>query len=171
VLAPDQGAPNLDRLARDMADAREHPTQATSKDLTEPDWTQGVDAETGSSITAEVSNAMVGLKKKFYGRGPDKAKAFVNDNYIFCVLDGGLTQNEKTLLDAGEEDLVRRFRLRFQEVMAEQTTGAVEEITGRKVVGYHSQILFGPAVGIEIFVLDDKPSESHFDKPGRPDVP
>jgi len=99
---------------------------APNAELTEPDWRRGVETESGSNITAEVSNAMVGLKKKFYGRGPDKAKSFINDHYVFCVLDGGLTQNEKTLLDAGEERLVRQYRLRFQEVMAEQSTEAVE---------------------------------------------
>ena len=106
---------------------------------------------------------MVGLKKKFYGRGPDKAKAFINDNYVFCVLDGGLTQNEKTLLDADEHRLVRKFRLRFQEVMKAPTTEAVERITGRKVLTYHSQILFEPTVAIEIFVLDGKPTSSGSD--------
>ena len=136
----------------------EHPTQAPSEELTEPDWTEGVETEHGSSMTAEVANAMVGLKKKFYGRGPEAAKAFINDNYVFCMLDGGLTQNEKTLLDAGEHRLVRKFRLRFQEVMKEPTTEAVERITGRKVLTYHSQIMFEPTVAIEIFVLDGEPS-------------
>ncbi len=140
-----------------MTDPRGHPNQAGSEELTVPDWGQGVETESGSSITAEVSNAMVGLKKKFYGRGPDAAKSFINDNYVFCVLDGGLTQNERTMLDAGEERLVREFRLRFQEVMAEPVTEAVERITGRKVLGYHSQIVFDPTVGIEIFILDGQP--------------
>ena len=136
-----------------MPDA-EHPTQAGSEELTEPDWLTGVQSESGDSVTAQISNAMVGLKKKFYGRGPEKAKTFINgDKYVFCVLEGGLTQNEKTLLDAGEARLVRQFRLRFQEVMTEATTGAVEEITGRKVLTYHSQILFEPTVGIEMFIL------------------
>jgi uncharacterized protein YbcI len=143
-----------------VSDSREHPTQATSDELTQPDWTRGVETESGSSITAEVSNAMVGLKKKFYGRGPDQAKSYVNDNYVFCVLNGGLTQNEKTLVDAGEERLVRSYRLRFQEVMAEQTMEAVAQITGRKVLTYHSQMLFDPATGIEIFVLDGKPART-----------
>lgn len=136
-----------------MTGSREHPMQATSEELTEPDWLEGVQAESGSSVTAEISNAMVGLKKKFYGRGPDKAKTYLNDNYVFCVLDGGLTQNERTLLDAGEERLVRQYRLRFQEVMTDQTTGAVARITGREVLTYHSQILFDPVVAVEMFVL------------------
>jgi uncharacterized protein YbcI len=132
-------------------------TQDESRILTERDHTTDVEAESGRSVNAEISNAMVGLKKEFYGRGPTKAKTYVNDNYIFCVLEGGLTRNEETLLEAGEHDLVRTYRLRFQEVMAQPTTAAVERITGRKVIGYHSQIVFDPEFGFEIFVLDGPP--------------
>ena len=60
-------------------------------------------------------------------------------------------------MDAGEERLVRQYRLRFQEVMAELSTEAVERITGRRVLTYHSQILFEPTVVIEMFILDGAP--------------
>jgi uncharacterized protein YbcI len=129
-----------------------------SRVLTDRDHTADVEAEAGRSVNAEISNAMVGLKKEFYGRGPTKAKTYINDSYVFCVLEGGLTRNEETLLAAGEHDLVRRYRLRFQEVMAEPTTSAVERITGRKVLAYHSQIVFEPEYGFEIFVLDGPPA-------------
>ena len=125
--------------------------------LISQDWTEGVETERRKSIHLEISNAMVGLKKQYYGKGPTKAKTYINDNYVFCVLEGGLTKNEITLLQAGEERLVRQFRLRFQEVVSEMTTRAVEEITGRKVLGYHSQIVFNPEWGFEIFVLDGPP--------------
>ena len=128
-----------------------------SNPLTSRDWTDGVATEQQRSIYLEISNAMVGLKKQFYGKGPVKSKTYINDNYVFCVVEGGLTRNEETLLKAGEEHLVRAYRLRFEEVMAETTTTAVERITGRKVIGYHSQILFDPERGFEIFVLDAAP--------------
>jgi uncharacterized protein YbcI len=105
------------------------------------------------SLRAAIANAMVGLKKRHYGRGPEGAKAFVEDDYIFVVLEGGLTRNEETLLATGREDLVRQYRLAFQEAVAETATGAVEELTGRKVIGYHSQIVFDPVRAFEIFVL------------------
>jgi uncharacterized protein YbcI len=135
----------------------QHPQSDAARRLMEPDHTRDVEAERGQSINAEISNAMVGLKKEFYGRGPTKAKTYINDNYVFCVLEGGLTRNEETLLAAGEADLVRRYRLRFQEVMTGPTTEAIERITGRKVLGYHSQIVFDPEFGFEIFVLDSPP--------------
>jgi len=108
-------------------------------------------------LLKQISNAMVGIKKNLYGKGPTKAKTFINDNLVFVVLEGGLTQNELTLLSAGEADMVRSYRLRFQEVVSEEATGAVEQLTGRTVVGYHSQIVFDPDRAFEIFVLDGEP--------------
>jgi uncharacterized protein YbcI len=106
------------------------------------------------SLRAAIANAMVGLKKQHYGRGPEGAKAFIEDDYVFVVLEGGLTRNEETLLAAGREDLVRQYRLTFQEVVGPTATGAIEELTGRRVIGYHSQIVFDPARAFEIFVLE-----------------
>ena len=71
-----------------------------------------VESPTGS-VRSEISTAMVRIKRQFYGRGPTKAKTYLNDDYVFCVMEGGLTTNEETLLEAGEEDLVRSYRLRF----------------------------------------------------------
>jgi uncharacterized protein YbcI len=125
--------------------------------LTEPDNTRGVDVESSGGLRLEISNVVVGLKKQFYGRGPTKARTFINDNYVFCVLEGGLTRNEETLLEAGEDDLVRTYRLKFQEVMTKPVTEAIEQVTGRTVIGYHSQIVFRPDRTFEIFVLDGPP--------------
>jgi uncharacterized protein YbcI len=98
---------------------------------------------------------MVGLKKEYYGRGPEKAKAWIlDDAYVLVVLEGGLTRNEQTLLEAGKDELVRRYRLEFQETVAATAIGAVEEITGRRVLTYHSQIVFNPMRAFEIFVLE-----------------
>jgi uncharacterized protein YbcI len=115
---------------------------------------EAADGPPPGTLRAAIANAMVGLKKRYYGRGPEAAKAYLEDDYIFVVLEGGLTRNEETLLAAGQEDLVRRYRLTFQEAVAETATGAIEELTGRKVIGYHSQVVFGPMRAFEIFVLE-----------------
>ncbi len=109
------------------------------------------------SIRLAISNALVTIKKQLYGKGPVKAKTYINDNYVFAVLEGGLTRNEETLLSAGQERLVREYRLRFQEAVAQTITTAMEEVTGRKVLAYHSQIVFDPERMFEIFVLDGPP--------------
>ena len=128
--------------------------------LMEPDHLTSVesgDPDRSHSVRAEISNAMVGLKKEFYGKGPTKAKTFLNDNYVFCAMEGGLTRNEETLIGRGHEDLVRNYRLRFQEAMEGPTVEAIQRITGRKVIGYHSQIVFNPEHAVEMFVLDAPP--------------
>ena len=139
-------------MAEDQEQAA--PAEAASR-LTDPDWTEGVETERRPGLLAEISNAMVGLKKEFYGKGPTKAKTYINDNYVFTVLEGGLGRDEETLVAAGQADEVRRQRLVFQEAMTKPTTEAVEQLTGRRVLGYHSQIVFDPAVTVEFFVLDE----------------
>jgi uncharacterized protein YbcI len=110
--------------------------------------------EPGGSVRAALANAMVGMKKQFYGRGPTAAKAWILDDYVFVALEGGLTRNEETMLADGKEDLVRMYRLSFQETMTDVLTSAVAEITGRRVVTYHSQIVFNPTRTFEMFVLE-----------------
>jgi uncharacterized protein YbcI len=116
--------------------------------------------EPGGSARAALANAMVGMKKQFYGRGPTAAKAWILDDYVFVAMEGGLTRNEETLIADGKEDLVRRYRLSFQETMREATTTAVTEITGREVLTYHSQIVFHPTRAFEIFLLEPEPGAS-----------
>ena len=105
-------------------------------------------------LRASLANAMVGLFKTYYGRGPTAAKAWLLDDYILVVLEGGLSRNEETLLAAGKADVVRGYRLAFQEAVADTAIGAVQDLTGRRVANYHSQIVFEPTRAFEIFVLE-----------------
>ena len=110
--------------------------------------------EPGGSVRTALANAMVGMKKQFYGRGPTAAKAWILDDYVFVAMEGGLTRNEETLLADGKEELVRSYRLSFQETVRETVCAAVEELLGRRVLTYHSQIVFDPPRTFEIFVLE-----------------
>ena len=129
------------------------PRQASADELARAGGGAAAD-DRQAPLRVALSNAMVGMKKEYYGRGPERAKTYVNDEYVFVVMEGGLTRSEETLTAAGKHDLVRGYRLAFQEAMAETTCSAVAELTGRTVVGYHSQMLFDPPRSIEIFVLD-----------------
>jgi uncharacterized protein YbcI len=109
-------------------------------------------------MRAALSNALVALMKEHWGKGPTAAKSFINDEYVFTVLEGGLTRNEETLLADGKTDIVRGYRLTFQQVVRAEFTGAVERITGCRVLDYHSQIVFDPPRSFELFVLDRAPT-------------
>jgi uncharacterized protein YbcI len=106
------------------------------------------------SLQATVSRIVVKAMKELYGRGPTHAKTYFCDEYVFCVLSGGLTRSEETMMRGGEHDSVRDYRLRFQAVIAPELIRRVEDVLGHRVVSYHSQILFDPDRIIEIFVVD-----------------
>jgi uncharacterized protein YbcI len=110
--------------------------------------------EAEGTLRTAIANAMVGLKKQFYGRGPTGAKAWILDDYVFVALEGGLTRNEETLLADGKQDLVRTYRLSFQETVGASAISVIEGLLGRRVLGYHSQIIFEPPRAFEIFVLE-----------------
>jgi uncharacterized protein YbcI len=110
-------------------------------------------AQPGMLLSA-VSNAIVAMMKKYYGRGPTAAKTYLLDDNLVVVMQDGFTTVERTLLDAGQEHLVREVRLRFQDEMGPEFTGAVEQILGRRVLGYSSQVVFDPPTCFEMFILE-----------------
>jgi uncharacterized protein YbcI len=89
-----------------------------------------------------------------HGKGPVKAKSFLIDDTVICVLEGGFTIVERTLIDAGEEGAVHNIRNRFQSVMKSQFSGVVEEMLGREVRAYMSQVHTDPDVAVEMFMLE-----------------
>jgi uncharacterized protein YbcI len=109
--------------------------------------------EISGETLAAISREMVRLKAENYGKGATEAKTYVCDDWLFCVLKGGMTTVERTLLRHGEDDLVRQVRLRFQDKMDGSFTGVIRRLTGRQVLGYASQVMFEPDFVIEIFLL------------------
>jgi uncharacterized protein YbcI len=102
---------------------------------------------------------MVRAMKQHYGKGPVTAKSYLVDDLLFVVMRGGVTQAEQTMLDAGRADAVRHFRQEFENVMAPRLRVIVEQLTGRHVINYQSQILFDPDMNVEIFVFDSRATE------------
>lgn len=103
---------------------------------------------------ALVSSELVRLLAHHYGRGPTQAKTYACDDWLFCVMKDGMTTTEQTLLANGEHELVRQVRLRFQSLMATTFTDVVEKATGRRVLTYHSQVVFEPEYALEMFLLE-----------------
>jgi uncharacterized protein YbcI len=54
----------------------------------------------GDVLTA-ISDGMVALLKEFYGRGPTRTKSYYADDMVVCVLRGGFSRVEQTLLEGG----------------------------------------------------------------------
>jgi uncharacterized protein YbcI len=111
------------------------------------------DGARGESL-ARITSALVSLHKEFYGKGPLKAKTFLVNDTVICVLEGGFTIVERTLIDSGESDAVHHIRRRFQTAMQQQFTGVVEEALGRHIRAYMSQVHTDPDISVELFMLE-----------------
>jgi len=106
----------------------------------------------GDVLTA-ISDGMVALLKEFYGRGPTRAKSYYEDDLVVCLLRGGFTRVEKTLLEGGRGAAVIQQRMEFQEVMRDRFVHVIESATGRRVVGFMSGNQQDPDMICEVFVL------------------
>jgi uncharacterized protein YbcI len=135
------------------------------------------DAETtrpshGDVLTA-ISGGMVALLKEFYGQGPSRTKSYYADDLVVCVLRGGFSRVEQTLLDGGRGLAVIQQRMEFQEVMRHRFEEVIERATGRPVIGFMSGNQQHPDMMCEVFVLapTDLLDEHEVAKNGRPAPP
>ncbi|MDP9133285.1 MAG: DUF2294 domain-containing protein [Actinomycetota bacterium] len=105
------------------------------------------------------------LHKQFYGKGPVRAKTFLVNDTVLCVLEGGFTVVERTLIEVGRAPAVHDIRTSFQAAMREQFTQVVEAALNRRVRAYMSQVHTDPDIAIELFLLEplDSGEESAVD--------
>jgi uncharacterized protein YbcI len=113
---------------------------------------QSKSSEHGDVLTA-ISDGLVGLLKEYYGRGPTRAKSYYEDDLVVCVLRGGFSRVEQTLLAGGRGEAVIQQRMEFQEVMRSRFAQVIEDATGRPVIGFMSGNQQDPDLMCEVFIL------------------
>ena len=104
-------------------------------------------------VLTEISDGMVALLKEFYGRGPTRAKSYYEDDLVVCVLRGGFSRVEQTLLAGGRGQAVIQQRMEFQEVMRERFAKVIQDATGKRVIGFMSGNQQDPDLMCEVFIL------------------
>jgi uncharacterized protein YbcI len=109
-------------------------------------------------MLAAISNGIVSLHREHYGRGATKARTVQHERYVTCFLEDIFTAAERTLVDAGRFDTVRETRTVFQDTMRPRFVAIVEQLTGRRVEAFMSQIHADPDFALEAFVLDEAPN-------------
>ncbi|MFL5825235.1 MAG: DUF2294 domain-containing protein [Thermoleophilaceae bacterium] len=117
-------------------------------------------------VLAAVSNRVVGLYKEYYGRGPTRVKSYMQDDILVVVLRGALLRAEQTLSEMGQGRAVLEQRVAFQEAIRDRFTAEVEEIVGRRVVGYMRGSQLAPDMSAELFVLDGSADDGYFSQNG-----
>ena len=115
---------------------------------------------TGGELAVAISDTVVRALSRTTGRGPTKARTTLGDNGVFVVLQDSLTVGEQTLADAGEERAVLDLRRRWQRVMQADVSREIEQLTGRKVIGFMSDNHIDPDLAVEVFVLEPLPAKA-----------
>lgn len=109
-------------------------------------------------IRALIENGLVARLHEFWGKGPTRSRIFVEDEFAFCVFEEPFTTVERTLLDAGENDVVRELRIELHDARRDAFDEVVAEATGRPVLTSVSQVVFHPDLLFLCFVLGDAPA-------------
>ena len=112
-------------------------------------------------LAAAISNAILGIHRQHFGRGAKRARTVMGADYVICFMEDIYTPVERTLIEAGRFPAVQETRGAFQEAMRENFTAAVEELTGRKVIGFLSQVHVDPDLSVETFILEPLSGETN----------
>lgn len=118
----------------------------------------------GDVLTA-ISDGLVALLKEFYGRGPTRAKSYYEDDLVVCLLRGGFSRVEQTLLEGGRGSTVIQQRMEFQDLMRDRFEAVIEHATGRRVIGFMSGNQQHPDMMCEVFVLAPTDLVDHHEIP------
>jgi uncharacterized protein YbcI len=110
----------------------------------------------GGRLLAEITDRLVLLIREHYGRGPIKAKTYVLDNLVVCVLGDGFIALERTMMEGGEPGRVLEMRRDFQRLMKVRYSEIVEQLTGRKVLAFLSQAHVDPDLTVAMFLMDGR---------------
>lgn len=108
----------------------------------------------GGEMLSAISNSIVSLLREHYGRGPTRAKTYVLDDLLVCVMRDGFTAIEHTMMEGGQQHRVVELRQDFQVLMEKTYRKEIERLTGGKVIAFLSQVHIDPDLTIEMFLMD-----------------
>ncbi len=105
------------------------------------------------SKAAAISKMVVRTLADYTGRGPMKARTYINDNLVTVVLQDTLTKGERSLVSDGLTETVLTTRKAFQGTMRHDLIEGLEQILGRRVAALLSDNHIDPDIAVEVFVL------------------
>jgi uncharacterized protein YbcI len=96
---------------------------------------RNLESETGPRqvTTQDLATGVVAWYQQRFGRGPTRAKAYVNDDYVLVVLGEVQSRAERTLVEQGDATSVINLRRAIKEAHKEALCELVAELTGRPV--------------------------------------
>ena len=96
---------------------------------------------------------MVAVVREAVGRGPNRARTFIHDDVIVCLLHETMTPLERTLHSERRDDTVQEVRDVLHGAMAPRAQEQVEALTGRTVIATLADHHSDPDAGVLVFLL------------------
>lgn len=114
-----------------------------------------IDTDTGQSEAATISRNLVQLYVRAFGRGPNRARTFVQPQFAVCVLRDVFTTAERTLLGDGGEAEVEAARRRINDSIEEECIEIVEAETRRSLQSHLAQLRMPNDLVVHLFLFDE----------------
>ena len=128
-----------------------------------PDASTATESPSASTPTespsSEISRVMVMLTKARTGKGPMRARTYISDDLVVCLLRDGMTQVERTLVSDDHESTIGEVRRLVQRSFEDEAVASVERLMRRKVISFMSAHDLHNDVAAEVFFLESPPTE------------
>jgi uncharacterized protein YbcI len=115
----------------------------------------GVDVDAPDDVSGGISREIVQVYLRTFGRGPTRARTFVQPQFSVCVLRDVFTTAERALIVAGEGDAVERGRKRLNAGNDDDLQAIVASRTGRTVQSHLSHVKVPANLAVHLFLFED----------------
>ena len=109
----------------------------TATNLVSPDHNRN---PTDGTAAMAICNAITGALKRSSGKGPTKVRAYSTHDHVEVIVQDMLTTLERTLVQDGHEQLVNEARQLLTARVANECRATIEQATGRRVVGWQTEV-------------------------------
>ncbi|HEX5712872.1 MAG TPA: Na-translocating system protein MpsC family protein [Solirubrobacterales bacterium] len=107
-------------------------------------------------VRAAISRETVQLYLRTFGRGPTKARTYVQSDYAVCVLRDIFTTGERTLIANGGREQVEESRKKINDAIDGEFVAVVERETGRPVQTHLTHIKVPANLALHFFLFDSQ---------------
>ncbi len=101
-----------------------------------------------------ISVELVGLVKKYTGRGPAKAYTLLGRDYLVTFFGQTMTETEQALTEHGRADFASQIREMIHETMRSEMEAIIERLTGRVVLAVLADHSAEPDFGLLACVFE-----------------
>lgn len=114
-------------------------------------------ADVGNVVATAISEQIVHLYLESFGRGPTRARTYVQPQFAVCVLGDVLTTAERSLIGSGGSLEVEAARGKVNETIDHQYVSIVELQTRRPVLSHLARVKAPVDIAVHFFLLGDAP--------------